>query len=121
MISESCDPAEFVRAAVGWDRMRLEAELDRELAAAELECDRAQIAGGRVRAGSSGYINFLKRARAWLQSGHVSPQMRREIKALLMTLAEALVARGQLDEAALASLLPRKPRVRPSAPQSRRP
>lgn len=108
MISESCDPAEFVCAAVGWDRMRLEAELDRELAAAELECDKARAAGERFKPGSSGYITFLKRARTWLDSGHVTPQMRRETKALLLALAESLAARGQIEEAKLHALRPRK-------------
>ena len=111
MISESCDPAEFVRAAVGWDRMRLEAELDRELAAAELECDKARATGDRFRPGSSSYITFLKRARTWLDSGHVSPQMRRETKALLLTLAESLAARGQIEEAKLQALRPRQARA----------
>ena len=106
MISPSYDPLEFVRAVAGWDRLRLEAELERELAAAELACERSFLAREQLPRACPSYVNFLKRVRDWLHTGYISRQMRRETKKLLLVIAEALAARGQIEPALVEKLRP---------------
>ena len=106
VISPSYDPFEFVRAVTGWDRLRLEAELERELAAAELACERSFLAREQLPRACPSYVNFLKRVRDWLQTGYISRQMRRETKALLLVIGEALAARGQIEQSLVQKLRP---------------
>jgi hypothetical protein len=112
LISEHYDPADFVRAAVAWDRLRLEAEVERELEAAELTCERAWLEKKPTPHSCPTYVNFLRRVRDWLRSGAVSRQMRRDTRAHMFTIAEALVSRGQLERSAMSGLHPPRPRRR---------
>ena len=106
LISDSFEPAEFARAAVGWDRLRVEAEAERELRAAELlwaASQRDRKPGARPR-GLGRYINFLARLCEWLRTGTAPRFARQDTRQPLLAIAEALVGRGQLDPSALARL-----------------
>lgn len=111
MISEACDAAEFARAAVGWDRLRIEAEAERELQAAERLWRNTTSVKQPPPAGCRTYITFLVRLGEWLRCGTVPPYARRGTREPLLVIAEALVRRGQLDPSALPSLRG-KPRKR---------
>jgi hypothetical protein len=107
LVSEACDPAEFVRAAVAWDRARVEAEVERELRAALLLWETSFFAKARPPRGCRPYANFLARLREWIGSGVAPRYARRDTRELLLAVSEALVRRGQMDPAALAALRPR--------------
>jgi hypothetical protein len=107
LVSPSCDPTEFVRAAVAWDRARLAAEAQRELRTASLLCERSLIERTPTPPGCRSYVNFLARLEEWLGTGNVPRYPRRELRQLLLTIAEALVKRGQMDPMELAELHPR--------------
>jgi hypothetical protein len=112
LISEHFDPEEFVRAAVGWSRLRLEGEVDRERREAELLADKAWVTRQQLPRACRAYATFLKRVSDWLGTGLAPRHSRRETRALMLTLGEALVTRGQLDASSLQNLQPRKPRRR---------
>lgn len=113
LISEHFDPDEFVRAAVGWSRLRLESEIEREVRATELLGDRAWAAREPPPHACRAYITFLKRLSEWLRSGVAPRHTRRETRALMLALGEALLARGQIEPSSLQNLQPRRPRSRP--------
>ena len=112
LISEHFDPEEFVRAAVGWNRLRLESEIESELRAAELLADRAWVAREQPPRARRAYAAFLKRMADWLGTGVAPRHTRRETRALMLTLGQALLARGQIEPSSLQNLQPRKPRPR---------
>ena len=112
LISEHFDPEEFVRTAVGWNRLRLESEIENELRAAELLADRASIRREQPPQACRAYASFLKRTADWLCTGVAPRHTRREIRALMLTLGQALLARGQIEPQSLRPLQPRKPRAR---------
>ena len=97
MVSERCDPAEFVQAAVAWGRLRLDTELEQEIAAAELARDRWRMRLGDAVPGCHRYLAFLRQLRQWLQTGTFPRQGRRQTRELLAVLGGALVANGQID------------------------
>jgi hypothetical protein len=104
MVSERCEPLEFVQAAVAWSRLRLDSELDQEIAAAELARDRARIGFGAAPSNCHRYLVFLRQMREWLRTGEFPRQGRRRSRELLAVLGAALVARGQLDPRAIEAL-----------------
>ena len=104
LVSGSCDPAAFVRAAVAWDRARLAAEVERELRAAALLWDRSLVEGTRPPRGCRSYVNFLSRLGRWLDSGTTPRHARRETRELLLAVGESLVRRGQMDRGNLLAL-----------------
>lgn len=55
---------------------------------------------------------FLKRMSDWLGTGVAPRHTRRETRALMLTLGQALLARGQIEPSSLQNLQPRKPRAR---------
>ena len=112
LISEHFDPDEFVRAAVGWSRLRLESEIDNELRAAELVAEKASVAREPPPRACRAYAAFLKRTAQWLGSGVAPRHTRRETRALMLTLGQALLTKGQMEAASLRNLQPRKPRAR---------
>jgi hypothetical protein len=112
LISEHFDPEEFVRAAVGWNRLRLEGEIENELRAAELLADRARVRREQPPHACRAYATFLKRMADWLGTGVAPRHTRRETRALMLTLGQGLLARGQIEPQALQHLQPRKPRSR---------
>ena len=61
-MAASCDPADFARAALGWDRLRLEAEVERELVTAEALLRRAIVDKAQPPPGCRAYVSFLRRA-----------------------------------------------------------
>ena len=97
MVSERCDPDEFVQAAAGWSRLRLESELRQEIAAAELARDRGRSGLATTPDGCYRYLAFLRQLDTWLQTGTFPKQGRRRTRALITTLAEAMVSSGRLD------------------------
>ena len=112
LISEHLDPEEFVRAALGWNRLRLESEIEGELRAAQLLADRAWVAREQPPHACRAYAAFLKRMANWLGTGVAPRHTRRETRALMLTLGQALLARGQIDPSSLRNLQPRNPRPR---------
>jgi hypothetical protein len=104
MISERCEPAEFVQAALSWDRLRLDTGLEQELAAAELVRDRARLGQGTLPSRCHHYVAFLRQLRQWLHTGQFPRQGRRRTRELIAILARALVAKGQLDPKATEAL-----------------
>ena len=112
LISEHFDPEEFVRAAVHWSRLRLEGEVYRERREAELLAERAWVTRQQLPRACRAYATFLKRVSEWLGTGVAPRHSRRETRALMLTLGQALVARGQLEPTSLHNLQPRKPRRR---------
>jgi hypothetical protein len=112
LISEQFDPEEFVRAAVGWNRLRLESEIENELRAAELLAERAWVAREQPPRACRAYATFLKRMADWLGTGRAPRHSRRETRALMLTLGQALLSRGQIEPQSLQHLQPRKPRSR---------
>lgn len=110
LISEHFEPEEFVRAAVGWNRLRLESELERELREAELLGERAWVSHERPPHACRAYVTFLKRLSDWLGTGVAPRHSRRQTRALMLTLGQALLARGQVEPSALTPLQPRRPR-----------
>jgi hypothetical protein len=112
LISEHFDPEQFVRAIVGWDRLRLEGELERELHEVELICGKAWINRQQPPAACRAYLTFLVRLRDWLGTGVAPRHSRRETRALMHTVGQSLAARGQIDEALLKTVQPRPPRRR---------
>ena len=58
------------------------------------------------------YAAFLKRMADWLGTGVAPRHTRRETRALMLTLGQALLARGQIEPVSLQHLQPRKPRAR---------
>jgi hypothetical protein len=112
LVSEAFDPAEFVRAAAGWDRGRVESEAERELRAVMLVWDRSLLDRVKPPRGCRPYAKFLERLADWLRTGRVPPFARRDTRGPFLVLAEALARRGQFDPAGLRPLrLP--PRLRP--------
>ena len=97
---------------MGWDRLRLEAELERELDAAELICDKAWVARQQPPHACRAYVAFLKRVRDWLGTGAAPRHARRETRELMHAVAQSLAARGQVDPAAVKTVEPRPPRRR---------
>jgi hypothetical protein len=113
VISERCDPGEFVRSAAGWPRLRLEAELERELERASLACHRALLQRrGVPPVGCAAYMNFLKRLRDWLRTGRAPRSLRREPRELMAVVGQALAERGQLDPTLLLTLKTWKEKAR---------
>jgi hypothetical protein len=112
LISERFDPEEFVRAAVHWNRLRLEGEVERELREAELLAEKAWVTRQQLPHACRAYATFLKRVSDWLGTGLAPRHSRRETRALMLTLGQALVERGQLEPSSLQHLQPRKPRRR---------
>jgi hypothetical protein len=104
MISERCEPAEFVDAALGWGRQRLDVELDQEIAAAELARTRAKMGLGPPPPGCHHYHAFLQQMRQWLRTGQFPRQGRRRTRELLAILGRAMAANGQLDPKAVEAL-----------------
>lgn len=114
LISEHFEPDEFVRAAVGWNRLRLESEIEREVRAVELLGDRAWAAREPPPRACRAYVTFLKRLSDWLRTGVAPRHTRRETRALMLALGEALLARGQVEPSSLQNLQPRRSRNRPA-------
>ena len=112
LISERFDAEEFVRAAVGWNRLRLESEIEHELRAAELLAERAWVAREQPPRACRAYAAFLKRTAEWLVSGAAPRHTRHQTRALMLTLGQALLARGQVEPESLRNLQPRRPRAR---------
>lgn len=112
LISEHFDPEEFVRAAVGWNRLRLESEIENERRAAELLAEKAWVAREQPPRACRAYATFLKRMADWLGTGQAPRHSRHETRALMLTLGQALLSRGQIEAASLRNLQPRRPRVR---------
>ena len=112
LISERFDPEEFVRAAVGWNRLRLESEIENELRAAELLAEKAWVTREQPPRACRAYAAFLKRMADWLGTGVAPRHTRRETRALMLTVGDALLSRGQIEPSSLRNLQPRKPRVR---------
>ena len=110
LISEHFDPEVFVRAAVQWNRLRLEAEVERELREAELLAEKSWVTRQQLPHACRAYATFLKRLADWLGTGVPPRHSRRQTRALMLTLGQSLVSRGQLEETALRKLQPRKPR-----------
>ena len=98
--------------AVGWDRLRLESELEREIDATELICGKAWVAREQPPRACRAYLSFLKRAREWLQCGVAPRHARRDTRQLLHALATSLASRGQVDAFAVKNVEPRPPRRR---------
>ena len=90
--------------------MRLEAEIEREQREAELVAERAWVAREQVPHACRAYATFLRRLSDWLGSGVAPRHTRRETRALMLTLGQSLVTRGQLEPSSLRNLQPRKPR-----------
>ena len=112
MVSERCDPAEFVQAAVAWSRLRLDTELEQEIAAAELARDRWRMRLGKAVPGCHTYLAFLRQLRQWLETGTFPRQGRRHTRELFAVLGEGLAAKGQLDPKVLEALTAAPPRRR---------
>jgi hypothetical protein len=112
LVSATCDPVEFVRETVAWDRARLAEEVQRELRAASLVWDRSLVERTRPPRGCRRYVNFLTRLEDWLTTGAIPRYARRDTRELLLALGEALVKRGQMDREQLAELQPRPLRLR---------
>jgi hypothetical protein len=112
LISEQFDPAQFVRAVIGWDRLRLEAEMERELRDAELICGKAWVERRQPPRECRAYVTFLRRACDWLRTGATPRHTRRETRELMHALGSALAQRGQIDPTLLKGLEPRPPRRR---------
>jgi len=72
--------------------------------------DRAWVRREQVPHACRAYATFLKRLGDWLGTGMAPRHSRRETRALMLTLGQALVARGQLEPSSLRNLQPRKPR-----------
>ena len=104
MISERCEPAEFVRAAQAWDRSRLDRELEREIAAAELVRDRAGLGSGTSPSRCHQYIAFLRQLRQWLIAAQLPRPRRHGTRELITAVARALAEKGQLDPKAMDAL-----------------
>lgn len=104
LTSEACDALEFARAAVGWGRLRVEAEVERELQALDFLRERARLECAPLPKGLYGYVNFLRRLGDWLRTGHAPRHARRDTREPMRAIAEALARRGQLDAPALAAL-----------------
>jgi hypothetical protein len=112
LISEHFDPEQFVRAIVGWDRLRLEAELERELHQVDLICGKAWVNRQQPPAACRAYLSFLRRLRDWLGTGVAPRHSRRETRELMHAVGQSLAARGQIDEALLKTVRPRPLRRR---------
>jgi hypothetical protein len=110
LISEHFEPQEFVRAALAWNRLRLESELERELREAELLGERAWVSRERPPHACRAYVTFLRRLSDWLGTGVAPRHSRRETRALMLTLGQSLLTRGQVEPSALNHLQPRRPR-----------
>ena len=91
---------------MGWERLRLEAELERELRDAELICGKAWVARERPPRSCRAYVAFLRRLQEWLRSGTAPRHTRRDTRELMHAVATALAARGQADPAAVKTVEP---------------
>ena len=85
------------RDAAEWSRLRLESELQQEIAAAELARDLGRSGLAATPAGCYRYLAFLRQLSTWLQTGTFPKQGRRRTRALITALAEGMVSSGQLD------------------------
>ena len=104
MISESCEPAEFVHAAKAWDWLRLEAEIEQEVVAAELAKERMRLRLAPAPRTCHAYLLFLRQLSHWLQTGAFPRQGRRRSRQLIAEVAERLAAKGQVDRSAVDAL-----------------
>jgi len=111
LVSEACDPTDFARAAAGWARGRVVAEVERELEAARSIWESALARRTPPPRGCRNYINFLARLDDWLRAGVTPRYARRDTREPLVAVAEALVRRGEADPAELEKLRG-KPRPR---------
>jgi len=89
LVSAACDPGEFVRHAVAWDRARLVVEVQREMWAASLVWDRSLVERTRPPRGCRSYVNFLGRLEDWLTAAIVPRHPRRETRELLLAVSDA--------------------------------
>ena len=105
MISDRYDPADFLKAVMNCDLLRLQSVVEEELRVVDVTCRRAWNDGRSVPATAPRYLNFLRRLCAWLDAGgearvRLSPELRDVWKALVYRLVET----GQLKPAALRTL-----------------
>jgi hypothetical protein len=79
---------------------------------AELLAEKAWVTRRQLPHACRAYVTFLKRVADWLGTGLAPRHSRRETRALMLALGQALVERGQLEPSSLQNLQPRKPRRR---------
>jgi hypothetical protein len=105
MISDRYDPADFLKAVMNCDLLRLQTVVEEELRVVDLTCRRAWNDGQSVPATAPRYLNFLRRLSAWLDAGgesrvRLSPDLRDPWRVMI----HRLVEKGQLKPTALRSL-----------------
>jgi hypothetical protein len=105
MISDRYDAADFLKAVLNCDLLRLQALVDEELRVVDLTCRRAWNDGRSVPATAPRYLNFLRRLTAWLDAGgEARVRLSPELRDTWRTLVVRLVEKGQLKPQALRSL-----------------
>ena len=105
MISDRFDPADFLRAAMSCDLLRLQSMTEEELRVVDLTCRRAWNDGRSVPATAPRYLNFLRRLSAWLDAGgEARVRLAPELREAWRTLIVRLVEKGQLRPSALRCL-----------------
>jgi len=105
MISDRYDPADFLKAVMKCDLLRLQTVVEEELRVVDLTCRRAWNDGQSVPATAPRYLNLLRRLSAWLDAGgesrvRLSPDLRDPWRVMI----HRLVEKGQLKPTALRSL-----------------